>query len=114
MSLETGPVNAGRGTMDALVTDLERLVEDSPELRAEMLTAMRRLWNCADADRVASDLKHFKGNSQARMVLDAAHWLFCCQDVADWPRKGRQRPLQVIERALSPRNTDRLPTAPSA
>jgi hypothetical protein len=86
---------------EELIVELQALVCGSPEQRSEILAAMQRLWNCADLNEVADQLVQFKGDIRVRRLLESAQWVFQSQDVADWPNRGRQRPLYAIERALN-------------
>lgn len=95
------PKQTGLCSTTALISELRQLVGNSPACRAEMLTAMRALWNCAALDRVASDLVHCRDADRARLILESAEWVFQWQDISEWPDHGRQRPLMAIEEALA-------------
>lgn len=93
--------NVSPKNTEELIAELQSLVGDSREQSAEILAAMGRLWNCADLHQVASQLVHFRGNTRAQQILESARWVFRDQNVADWPNRGRQRPLLAIEQALN-------------
>jgi len=88
-------------TTEGLIAEVRSLVGDSREQKAEILAAMGRLWNGANPNQIASQLVHFQGNTRAQQILESARWVFRDQNVADWPNRGRQRPLLAIEQALN-------------
>lgn len=68
---------------------LAALVATSPAHRVEILTAMRRIWECMDSAEVVSGLALFATNVAAERVLLLAKWLFIEQDVTYWTESGR-------------------------
>ena len=94
-------------TTEGIIAELRSLVGDSREQSAEILAAMGQLWNGTNLNEVAARLVHFNGNTRVQRILESARWVFREQDVAEWPNRGRQRPLLAITQALNtPRKFD--------
>lgn len=72
-----------------LVAEMKALVKKSPEHLAEMLNALKRIWNCESSKAVLSELKLFRGDAKAERVLLLAKWFFIEQDVTYWTESGR-------------------------
>ena len=72
-----------------LESEMKSLVSLSSAHKAEILTALRRIWDCESSKQVLEDLKLFKGNTRAERVLLLAKWFFIEQDVTYWTDSGR-------------------------
>ena len=97
----TVAAHGARKTTEELVAELQSIVADSPDGGEEILTAMHRLWNCVALGTVQSELFHFKDDQRVPQLLESVQWIFLHQDVWEWPRSGRQRPLAVMARVLN-------------
>ena len=80
-----------------LVDELEILTAISDQHKTEILTAIRRVWDCEDVSAVISDLQLFASDVQAERALKLAKWLFIEQDVTYWTESGRHMLRQWIE-----------------
>jgi len=80
-----------------LIDELDALTSISPQHKVEILTALRRVWDCENVDVVVANLNHFKGNIQAERALKLAMWLFIEQDVTYWTESGRQMIREWME-----------------
>ena len=74
---------------DDLIAETELLVALSDAHKKEILTALRRIWDCEKSKQVLADLKLFKDNAKAERVLSLAKWFFIEQDVTYWTESGR-------------------------
>lgn len=72
-----------------LFSEMESLIAASRKNRTEILTALRRIWDCESSAAVLNELKHFRGNAKAERVLLLAKWFFIEQDVTYWTDSGR-------------------------
>jgi hypothetical protein len=70
--------------------DMRLKLKESPEQKEALLTAVERVWNCEDPDKICFEipLKFTKGLS-CELVLKAVKWLFIEQDVTYWNYDGR-------------------------
>ena len=74
---------------DDLGSEMKSLVSLSGAHRIEILTALRRIWDCESSKKALEDLKLFNGNAKAERVLLLAMWFFIEQDVTYWTESGR-------------------------
>jgi hypothetical protein len=72
-----------------LADELKDLVSRSPNHEKEILTALRRIWNCESSAKIIADLKFFTNEFKAERVLLLAKWFFIEQDVTYWTESGR-------------------------
>jgi hypothetical protein len=72
-----------------LAAEVTELIADSPSHKKELLSAVRRVWECEPSVSVLADLKLFAGNKKAERVLLLAKWFFIEQDVTYWIESGR-------------------------
>ena len=72
-----------------LFDELKPLAARSGAHKKEILTALRRIWDCEDSKQVLSSLKLFKNNVKAERLLLLAKWHFIEQDVTYWTDSGR-------------------------
>jgi hypothetical protein len=72
-----------------LFDELEPLVALSTPHKKEIMTALRRIWDCENSKQILNDLKLFKNNVKAERVLLLAKWFFIEQDVTYWTDSGR-------------------------
>ncbi len=77
---------------------LAALVAASPAHRVEILTALRRIWECSDSAAVVSALALYATNVAAERALLLAKWLFIEQDVTYWTESGRHMLRGGLER----------------
>lgn len=68
---------------------LRRLAARSPAHRAELLSALRRIWDCEPSGVVLDDLNLLRRDADAERALLVAKWLFIEQDVTYWTESGR-------------------------
>ena len=80
-----------------IVAELDVLTSISADHKVEILTALRRVWDCEDVDIIVANLSPFQGNIQAERMLKLAKWLFIEQDVTYWTESGRQMLREWIE-----------------
>jgi hypothetical protein len=66
----------------------------------ELLTALRRIWDCEDSSSVIESLMHFNGNARAQRALLLAKWFFIEQDVTYWTESGRHMLRNAFEDAF--------------
>jgi len=85
-----------------LIDELDILTAVSVQHKEEILTALRRVWDCENVNTVVADLKLFQGNVQAERALKLAKWLFIEQDVTYWTESGRHMLRQRIEDSYGP------------
>jgi hypothetical protein len=72
-----------------LASEVTELIADSPSHKNELLTAIRRIWECEPSVSVLAGLKLFAGNTKAERVILLAKWFFIEQDVTYWIESGR-------------------------
>jgi len=80
-----------------LIDELHTLNAMSLDQKLEILTAVRRIWNCEEVNGVVADLNLFSGDVRAERALKLAKWLFIEQDVTYWTESGRHMLRQWIE-----------------
>lgn len=85
-----------------LITELQKLVAISPAHKQELLSALRRVWECEDVNIVVRSLTLFQGNLDAERTLKLAKWLFIEQDITDWSYSGRAMLRGGIEQVFGP------------
>ncbi|MEI7851476.1 MAG: hypothetical protein WCH86_06545 [Kiritimatiellales bacterium] len=71
-----------------LMLEFAQLGQSLAQMR-ELLTALRRIWDCENSVEVLGDLNLFKGNVRAERALLLAKWFFIEQDVTYWTESGR-------------------------
>jgi len=79
-----------------LVNQVRELGHPDSQLK-ELLTALRRIWECDDSAQVVQDLKLLRGNVKAQRVLLLAKWFFIEQDVTYWTESGRHMLRHAFE-----------------
>jgi hypothetical protein len=72
-----------------LFGELKSLAALSGAHKKEILTALRRIWDCENSKQVLANLKLFKKNVKAERMLLLAKWFFIEQDVTYWTDSGR-------------------------
>jgi len=72
-----------------LFGELQSLVVLSAAHKKEILTALRRIWDCENSKQVLDGLRLFKNNVKAERMLLLAKWFFIEQDVTYWTESGR-------------------------
>jgi hypothetical protein len=63
----------------------------------ELLTALRRIWDCENSAKALEGLRIFRGNARAERVLLLAKWFFIEQDVTYWTESGRHMLRNAFE-----------------
>lgn len=71
-----------------LFLEFSKLAKTGPETY-ELLSSLRRIWECESSEKVVDNLKLFKGKVQAERALLLAKWFFIEQDVTYWTDSGR-------------------------
>jgi len=84
-----------------LMSEFCQLGHPAPQLK-ELLTALRRIWDCENSNKVLDDLTLFKGNVRAERVLLLAKWFFIEQDVTYWTDSGRHMLRKGYEDKFGP------------
>lgn len=70
--------------------------------KTELLTALRRIWDCENSAAVVSSLVLFRGNVRAERALLLAKWFFIEQDVTYWTQSGRHMLRGAFEERFGP------------
>ena len=83
-----------------VVEELKALAKFSGAHAIELLTSIRRIWDCEHSEEVLADLRRFKGNLNAQRSLLLVKWLFIEQDVTYWTDSGRWMLREGIEREI--------------
>ncbi len=68
----------------------------------ELLTAIRRIWECNDSTIILQDLKLLHANAKAQRVILLAKWFFIEQDVTYWTDSGRHMLRAAFEERFGP------------
>ncbi len=70
--------------------DIHLKVKENPKGKAALFTAIERVWNCEEPDKVLSELPlQFSKGLSPELVLKALKWLFIEQDLTYWNYDGR-------------------------
>jgi hypothetical protein len=90
-----------RPSHGGLIEDIQTKMKESPKQKKAMLTAIERVWNCEDPDKVLSETGlTFTKSLSSELVLKALKWLFIEQDVTYWNYDGRMMLWRGIQHAL--------------
>lgn len=87
---------------DDLISEMEHFTSISAKHRKQILTALRRIWDCESSAAVLGGLKLFKGDYRAERVLLLAKWFFIEQDVTYWTESGRHILRGHFEKPFGP------------
>ncbi|MBM4366436.1 MAG: hypothetical protein FJ102_09485 [Deltaproteobacteria bacterium] len=80
-----------------LQSAMRRVAARSPSHRAELLLALRRIWDCEASGVVLADLNLLRRDADAERALLVAKWLFIEQDVTYWTESGRHMLRRGLE-----------------
>lgn len=88
-----------RPSHGTMVDDIKLKLKEIPGQKEAWLTAIERVWNCEEPDKVLSDsaLK-FKNGLSPELVLKALKWLFIEQDITYWNYDGRMMLWRGIQK----------------
>lgn len=87
-----------RPSHGTIIEDIKLKLKESPNQRKALLTAIERVWNCEDPDKVLAEIPlKFKKGLTPELVLKALKWLFIEQDVTYWNYDGRMRLWRGIQ-----------------
>lgn len=84
-----------------LIGDVEKKVKERPKEKSRFMTAIERVWNCEDPDKVISEAGlNFATGLSVELVFKALKWLFIEQDVTYWNYDGRMMLWNAIQKAV--------------
>lgn len=80
----------GRPSHKDIFRDIDLKKSESPENITKLVTAIDRVWNCEEPDKVLKELDFkYKSGFSTEMLLKILKWLFIEQDITYWNYDGR-------------------------
>ena len=80
----------GRPSHKDIFGDIELKKNENPENIKKLVSAIDRVWNCEEPDKVLKDLDfEYKKGFSMEMLLKILKWLFIEQDITYWNYDGR-------------------------